>query len=1206
MSSSNGPTTPPINIPVVIEKHTIKSSEPSIADGHTDGALAGLSSATAQHEAPKEEQLTRRRAAGQRRIVSEGQEPKQEVNRKRTRHSAGHLLESLSSLSRRKWREDEYHDHNTTTSRKVAPNGSIRPVALPMLEQSRPESSMADASSSRTSTSGRLSAVSNRDVHLSSSNVVKGKGRASPGVSDNTSWSMIPPRPSFGLDGSPRDSHEQQASRSASQQMDPAALVQMALSLSQSRRLNLAPGQLAPMPGTTGGRRVVSAGFMPANGATQAGYARMGGSTMQRTSGQYAPDVLPEEPSRVSVEREPLPFMSSQAPASAMHSFSLGTLARAEKARVFFELASEYRRLLQNLPPLKPRSDLRNDKAELGRQYNPLQYIRNKQVRAKERQVLDAEASGWSSIERVNVWVDSVETEAQQSEFWSGDVARLPRWTQPTRRRASSTASTTLSERSSIDNKRPTWAKIDWSTQPAQLLADAHWLEQDMHKMLIESRLGDKIFDDFEKPHMTSITEDQWLPDADVTQSPQSRRDSVTQHPFGRTRRLSSPQSTLEDDSGLANVGFSPLARKSKKGKSRGLRLLHRHRGKSSEFTDSSGSEDEHGLHLGEKGSPKFDNTGPLERQMQKMIEIETRNKPLDTLHEMSPASPNPTKDRRGGVSTEHEENGSVILDDPEDLRQPSLAEEPDTSTPRISISSFGPGGLRTASTEPPPATKKKRRGSRFNFFHKQDTSIEDNNIAATDFALRDNKMLSPSDSVRRSLETERSNSYKDLALQHTRSKSGDDAGTASTTGMFFKGGRLGEIVRTERPRMGEFVKRANRNGSISEAESEDRQPSIDVPDSDDDTGRRRGAASRRMKSPSIQNIKEVYYRHNELPTFRSTRREESKSSDRSEDHIARQSQALRNQRRPSRFEDNPLSLQIDADGVSPNTSNVDLSRVDAGKPRGRTTQRSGSKLAPGYRTDDSSSRSPAIQAGRRLNEVLQQPGERQHIRLPVTALGLLQAKNRQEAAQEKQGLAEITSRDVARLRSLLTMTGIKAQIITRRADTVRDPVPKYLIRAAKLSKASLTPVTRRQEHVLAAKLLSQTLEESLAHVTEDAQHFRNDVCTNLHNRLDTLRELLAAKLMPAVRTAGDEADTLVARLTTTHTLSIKQVNDSVDHLMRNRRRRLRFLRNAGFRMLEWLVVGLLWVVWLVVSVLKGVKLVGVGVAKTVGWAFGA
>jgi len=76
--------------------------------------------------------------------------------------------------------------------------------------------------------------------------------------------------------------------------MDPAALVQMALNLSQSRRLNLAPGQLASMPGTVGGRRVVSASFMPAGAGAQAGYARLAGNTMQRTSGQYASEGLQE------------------------------------------------------------------------------------------------------------------------------------------------------------------------------------------------------------------------------------------------------------------------------------------------------------------------------------------------------------------------------------------------------------------------------------------------------------------------------------------------------------------------------------------------------------------------------------------------------------------------------------------------------------------------------------------------------------------------------------------------------------------------------------------------------------------------------------------------------------------------------------------------------------------------------------------------
>ena len=523
-----------------------------------------------------------------------------------------------------------------------------------------------------------------------------------------------------------------------------------------------------------------------------------------------------------------------------------------------------------------------------------------------------------------------------------------------------------------------------------------------------------------------------------------------------------------------------------------------------------------------------------------------------------------------------------------------------DHSTPRISISDFETSArpsldIRTDSIGTDdiaaPTTKKHRRGSLLNFFHKHDPQHRDNHIEATDFAPKDANRLSPVKPSRRSFDMSRTSSYKSLALQHTRSRSGDD--TTSTAGSFFKSGRLGDIVRKEKPRVDDFLKRGTEKAEVSDSES-------------DDDGESFGLSLDRRKSRSTNDIRQDYYRHMELPTFKSMRLQERKSKDSdmtADDPVGRQSQALRDQKRSSRFEDNPLAVQIQDDDVSPSTSQLDLAKLNSSQVRGRGIDRQGSRLAPDR--NDSSSRSPAMKAGRRLDAVMRGTGPPgAEAGLPPTALGRLQAEHRYQAQPTSKKSTAITSRDIAHLQSILLVTGIKASTINRRSNTVRSPIPQYLQRAAKLSKASIAPVTRRQEHVLAANLLSHTLEESLALLTEDAQTFRNTTCSDLQTRLDNLRELLTAKLMPAVRTAGDEADTFIAQLTTTHTLSIKQVNDSVDLLMRNRRRRLRLVRNVGFKGLEWLVVGLLWIVWLIVSVLRVVRIVVLGTGKAVRWAF--
>lgn len=1163
-----------------------------------------------------------------RRVVSDDLGSRAQPAKKRTsRYSAGFLLDSLSNLNRKK-RKQELAEPDTATAQTgttQAQRLSLAGTPSSSLDGSssrRSEPSPVPESSFRASTSDRTSTPDYGNGYLSPSRSSKGKERASSGIGEGTSWSMNSPRTSLGIDGA-RPGSAQYASPYV-QPIDPTTLVQLALNLSQSRRMNLAPGLLA-QNNSPNGRRAVSAGYSPMNDGLQPGSSSLGGSLRLDKSGQYnrmsstsMEERLKQKSSLESAPSAPDNALLDLAPFQA----SAGTLARAAKAQAFFQLSSEYRRLLQFLPPLKPRTQLTED-APLGRAYNPLQCIRNKQVRARRRELIDTETIGWTSVDRVGVWVDMVEVDAQYPEYWSGDVARLQRFTPPGRHRSSSAASTVMSDETAADVKQKLSATIDWSMHPALMLADAYWMEQGTHKTLIETKDGKGVFETFEPPQMDTIEEDTWQLNNQITDSPQSinpdspigtrrRRSSA----IGNGRRSFSPRSTASDDNEMSTVGFSPISHTHKKRGLPGRLLRGRRRAQSAELTEDSGSDNERRLHLGTRGSPKYDNTGPLQKQMQKMIEREYQSQPMDTLHEMSPIEQSNSGGRRAAVSDEHQDLERPRLSTDHGQTQSNRVSQ-DNTTPRISISDFETGasviaddhGSRPGSAI--PTTKRRRRASRLNFFHKQSADIhEDNQIEATDFALKEKpKKLSPRGSPH-SNPRSKTGSQSNLRHEAKQTKSGDDDDAGSTTGMFFKGSRLGDIVRKERPRVSDFIKRTVRNESISASDPEDgRVNAILLSDSDSDDENLSG----KKKSHSSNDL-HGYYGTNELPTFRSTRvRDDESPHSQPSDHIRRQSQALRDQKRSSRFEENRLSLKTGSNDVSPSTSNVDLARLSTAPSaqRGRPKDRYGRTLSPDDYTDSSRSRSPALKAARRLNDVLAKPGAPgPDAGLPVTGLGRLIAKRGHSSRPEKDKhmghSTTITSKDIAYLRSMLTLTGVKAQTIIHRANAVRDPVPSYILEAASLSNAALAPVTRRQEHVLVASLLSQTLEESIAHVTEDAHAFRNETCTGLHKRLDDLRETLTAKLMPAVRASGDEADTFVAQLTTTHTLSIKQVNDGVDALVRNRRRRLRLLRNVGFKGLEWVVVCVLWIVWLVVSVLRVVRLLVVGVGRSVKWAFWA
>jgi len=76
--------------------------------------------------------------------------------------------------------------------------------------------------------------------------------------------------------------------------------------------------------------------------------------------------------------------------------------------------------------------------------------------------------------------------------------------------------------------------------------------------------------------------------------------------------------------------------------------------------------------------------------------------------------------------------------------------------------------------------------------------------------------------------------------------------------------------------------------------------------------------------------------------------------------------------------------------------------------------------------------------------------------------------------------------------------------------------------------------------------------------------------------------------MTPQVRLTTDRAGELSMKLTTTSTLAVKGLNDTIGVAFRRRRRGpIRLVRNIWFAGIEWTVVGLLWLIWAVVSVIQ-------------------
>ncbi|KAL9010175.1 MAG: hypothetical protein Q9180_009323, partial [Flavoplaca navasiana] len=203
----------------------------------------------------------------------------------------------------------------------------------------------------------------------------------------------------------------------------------------------------------------------------------------------------------------PSRYLDADISNQAIQNPSGATLARAEKARIAFELSYEYRRLLQHVPklPVPNQSGSTTSKAtggfkamtwdDLGRVYNPLQYIRNRKVRGRERKHLDAEAEGWKDLDRVKLWIDAIASKHEASKSTTpSQIALPPQDVAEVDLQATQTGSnqdkSAFTDTRSIKSERQ---DSDWKFSPWDLLADAAWLSRCDNIRLIEDAKGSKL-----------------------------------------------------------------------------------------------------------------------------------------------------------------------------------------------------------------------------------------------------------------------------------------------------------------------------------------------------------------------------------------------------------------------------------------------------------------------------------------------------------------------------------------------------------------------------------------------------------------------------------------------------------------------------------------------------------------------------------------
>ncbi|KAI9888004.1 MAG: hypothetical protein M1823_000125 [Watsoniomyces obsoletus] len=1143
-----------------------------------------------------------------------------------------------------------------------------------------------------------------------------------------------------------RDHYVQGSSSSTSSDLGPARIVNLALNLNEARRRSgnfsgLAAGhardqrrRVSALSSGSGRRSLATNDTLSPSAAShdrQRHRAQRTASTYQEGpphpphARKRTSDVDAVEGSAGSPAPPLLPFDDQQ---DFEYHFSKATLARAAIARAELELAAEYRRLLQKLQPLRDpagnlsdtssiasRSPLPSRRAPTSgrlaapsRPYNPLQSIRNRKVRRRERQTLEPSPEKWTDLEAVRAWVDEVEKHSPGRGSESSESGPLPPY--PILRSGISSLEATSPslplQQGHILSSGGEHPRVDWVIRPQELLADAYWLEQDGHKHLVEGNDGAKLLPD--TAHHSSRTEEREItrlgtPGAEQPQTADDTPLSGTGHKRTLTSQSAPGSSDIRDVHRRRRRDFHKSLDARIRGAGDRLRFdrnqpSHPKAGRSSSESDHSrgGGTRVDGNNRNEaKDSLERMDSARLDKQMQAMLRKEAQQKglaqpmgvktmPANFAHSIDARKGDPISSKessRQATSTKSKRrsldvhtpirkllDGSIsskadlVFADRQSTNpsaeglDPHAPESAMASDVRLSTDSAR-GFIPSLAMSVSPSTSRRVSPTRNRVAQmtKKTTSVlsggsslEKNDIEANDFAagndsrelvhvstgLSSRSQMSSGQAQAARVEVDPASARRgsqtgslpelqkeqDYELDRTKSGQSRFRGMLKSVradGMLRKEAhKIGNrIWRREEPAVGSpdsspsSSPRSNSNSSASGVDSPPRRnvqaetlphPAPLDPD---------GALSRittssefsKYESGILPKFVSTAVGNGSLRASRSGLLDEPSGTTRSAPDSLRARRPLLSRHASNHSTSTPQGLSQ----VNNKDTNVSPS-----------ASRRSSFGIPDFPRPPNSLASKAVQAaGSRLNAILGIPG-RVDTRSPsVTGLSRLEPSTSRSLEPERRtgshrhsGVSDIqiqalhrrpTRQEIARVRTSLLSSGVKAQEILRRVQQV-EKIPRSLLGDPFVSEPPLVP--RNKQHTVAAQLLNNHIESVAASMQTSFRHFSDTKLRDLMHRIAALQESLSTGLGPEVRAYADDADIFSTDIMSTHTLAIKQVNDSIERAMRRRRRRLRWLRRGGYVLLEWILLGLMWWVWLMFTLIRLVRGSIRGVVAGIRW----
>lgn len=1042
------------------------------------------------------------------------------------------------------------------------------------------------------------------------------------------------------------DSHHQEPHPVAD--LDSSQIVHMALSLSESRRLasrrtghrTAAPPRLAPLPDGSSSNNI-----------------RQHLQQQRKLSRTDTPGLL-QEPSSGALVPASRGSGNFQSSFEGSHDpqyrwqFSASTLARAHKAKVHLELWAQYRRLLEVLPPLKPGLERPTSGSSpdspfgagsqalavtLGRQYNPLQYIRNRKVRARERKVIDGKRQGFSDVDGVRQWVDMVYQHMSMAGTpLADDRSSIPPY--------HSAEEADMLPSPADTAARPRRPRVDWFLDPCDVIADAYWLEQNGHKYLIEDRHWRKLFppisSDLSRPLSREVEE------SSSKISPFTTRDNELTETIteGKEFALSKVRTELSHSS----------AKDRAKQKFQNIKGFHHrhasggggHHGKNSSSEDSSSDSDsdpKKRAKLIRKGTISSNSNDLLQKQMMEMVAREARERELEEsalAHNESADDrsvgqpPSRFNSRRGSSLAEisDSERRAAMFDM---LKQgspthPSVDAHHHSISPgkRLSLSNSpeaipirngksesiasvesSPLYSRSASPTRNPINKIKQMMRDKNGEARGGTSLDEayddgenrlskreTNLArsgSTSTLGRGRRQSSPAGKLVSGLDS--SKSLRPMASTRLRTDEG-----VGLRGMF-KGPRIDNVFRGGVSKLGDIIRKKDGPGET---------PDLDTTDeSDSDRIRGRKSIPTNLSRKPSTKIQEGHPKHflDTMPEFRHMPSYRHLTN--GGEKLTKANGSANSGRRPGELDllrPPQISIRSASSSASPPVSRkLRLGDSDVSEPESL----SNNNIPDGVRDAD-----------KRLNSAISlSDKDHQHGR----SLG----QHWSVADRGLHGPVKLTKREVARMRALILSSGVMAMEMHRRAYEKHKPFSKEnlaLNEAASQQEpagipwtdiARLTPyqVQARLQlpeqqgpfcemYPLAAQTLGVAIQSWGQRWQSSADYFRDKTVHALRTRVWEVRTHIADDLSEMARKAADEADEISRDLALGQPLKIKHVVDTMEKMLQTRRRRFRWLRRGLWLTVEWLLVGFMWYVWFMVMILRIFLGVGKGVLRGVKW----